>query len=115
LNPHTLPTYSLPFAVFDPGLNFNYAEGNYDFTSSVSQAYGNNQIIYNGVPSIYNGDVNQDGSIDLTDVISVHNSSSAFLTGNYLINDINGNGGVDLSDLLIVYNNSTNFVSVISP
>jgi len=39
----------------------------YDFTLATSQALGSNQILVDGVARIYNGDFNQDGSIDGSD------------------------------------------------
>ncbi len=62
----------------------------------------------------YSGDVNQDGDINLTDVIDTYNSSTSFATG-YISPDINGDNVVNLSDMLIVYNNSTAFVHKITP
>ncbi len=62
----------------------------------------------------YSGDVNQDGYIDLTDVLTIYNGANNFLSG-YVVTDLNGDSIVDLTDLLIAYNNSVNFVSVVRP
>lgn len=86
----------------------------YDFTSSVSQAYGNNLILKAGKFCQYNGDVNQNGLIDLTDLIQIYNDGSNFTTG-YVVTDVNGDGFVDLTDITIVYNNASGFVSKIVP
>ncbi len=89
----------------------------YDFSSAASQAFGNNMGQVDASPvryAIYSGDVNQDGSIDLNDVLSVYNASSIFSSG-YVVNDVNGDNLVDLNDILLIYNNSTAFVAVISP
>ncbi|MBK8552187.1 MAG: hypothetical protein IPL53_14445 [Ignavibacteria bacterium] len=58
---------------------------------------------------LYNGDVNQDGNIDLTDIVAVSNNLAAFTMG-YKVTDIDGNNITDLTDLLQTYNNSSNFV-----
>lgn len=90
---------------------------NYDFTSAAAQSYGSNMIQLNLSPprfGVYSGDVNQNGFIDLTDVILVYNDASAFVSG-YVKTDINGDDITDLTDILITYNNSAGFVSVVRP
>lgn len=87
---------------------------NYDFTASVTKAFGNNQILESGVAAIYSGDVNKDGFVNLSDVLIVYNGAVAFETG-YVPGDVNGNNIVDLADLLITYNNATAFVTEITP
>lgn len=82
---------------------------NYDFTFAAQQAYGNNQTLKGTKYCLYSGDVNQDGQIDLADVILISNSASVFAIG-YVNTDVNGNEIVDLSDLLIALNNSNQFV-----
>ena len=64
--------------------------------------------------AVYSGDVNNDGTIDLNDVLSVYNGASVFSTG-YVVNDVNGDNIVDLNDILITYNNSAAFVAVARP
>lgn len=97
-----------------------YTTGNtysYDFTSSASQAFGNNMPQVDASPlrfGIYSGDVNQDGIIDLTDVVSVNNSATFFTTG-YVVNDVNADFIVDLTDIIITNNNSSIFVQKITP
>ncbi len=86
----------------------------YDFTDSVNKAYGNNLTLKSGKYCIYSGDVNQDGTVDLTDLIIVYNDAVNFSSG-YMSTDVNGDRIVDLTDLLITYNNSANFVSRIIP
>ncbi|HMS34469.1 MAG TPA: FG-GAP-like repeat-containing protein [Ignavibacteria bacterium] len=89
----------------------------YDFSSAAAQAFGNNMKQVNAAPvryGIYSGDVNQDGTIDLNDVLSVYNAAAVFSSG-YGVNDINGDSIVDLNDILIAYNNSAGFVSLIRP
>ncbi|HMS32569.1 MAG TPA: hypothetical protein PKC91_00650 [Ignavibacteria bacterium] len=90
---------------------------NIDFYSSQSKAYGNNLKQVDNSPVIFaafSGDVNQDGFIDLTDVLSINNDANIFLSG-YVVTDLTGNDLVDLTDVLMAYNNSVGFVSVIKP
>ncbi|MBK8554165.1 MAG: hypothetical protein IPL53_25210 [Ignavibacteria bacterium] len=90
------------------------AEGSYDFTTSATQAYGDNIILKSGKYCNYSGDVNQDGFVNLTDVLAVFNSSSSFVNG-YVTSDVNGDNTVDLSDIALTYNNSSAFVQKIIP
>ncbi len=87
----------------------------YDFTSSDTQAYGNNLKSVSGKFCLFSGDVNKDGFINLADLIPVYNDGTNFITGNYLTTDVNGDSIVDLSDVTICNNNVINFVSVIRP
>lgn len=90
---------------------------NYNFTSSASQAFGNNikQIDTSPVRfGIYSGDVNKDGFVNLTDVISVYNDAGIFVNG-YKVTDVNGDNTTDLTDVIITNNNSTAFVSLVKP
>ena len=89
-------------------------DGSYDFTSSASQAFGNNQILMGSIYATYNGDQNQDNIVDITDVINVYNANTTFLTG-YVNQDMNGDNQVTLADVLITFNNSANFVEVKAP
>ncbi|MEO8448016.1 MAG: choice-of-anchor B family protein [bacterium] len=93
------------------------AFGNYDFTSSDTQAYGNNMISVDASPvrfALYGGDSNQDGIVDAKDLSLINNDALNFGTG-YRSTDIDGNNTVDVSDLLIAYNNAVGFVSVVMP
>lgn len=87
---------------------------NYDFTDSAGKAYGNNLMLKNGKYCIYSGDVNQEGSVDLTDLLQIYNEASNFISG-YQVSDINGDRITDLTDLIITYNNSANFISRLRP
>ncbi|MBV6480034.1 MAG: hypothetical protein HGGPFJEG_02848 [Ignavibacteria bacterium] len=87
---------------------------NYDFTDSITKAFGNNMIQKSTKFCIYSGDMLQDGFIDGSDGIVVDNSSADFETG-YVIADLNGDRFVDGSDALIVDNNAANFVSMARP
>ncbi len=71
-------------------------------------------ILKNGKYCIYSGDPNQDGAINLTDILSIYNSANSFATG-YLTTDLNGDRSVNLADILTAYNNSVNFVVKVTP
>jgi len=95
-----------------------FADGtiyNYDFTTSNSQAFGNNLKLKGSKYCLYSGDVNQDGYITLIDVIPIYNDASSFVTGRYLSTDMNGDSIIDLTDVTICYNNSTSFIRVRRP
>ncbi len=86
----------------------------YDFTLSLTQAFGNNLIFKGSRYCIYSGDINKDGTIDLSDISSIYNDANIFESG-YVATDVNGDRFVDLSDLTIAYNNANNFISKIIP
>lgn len=73
---------------------------NYDFTTSISQAYGNNldTMKYNNIACIFGGDIDQNGIIDTVDFMIWDTANTNFLFGYYLISDLNGDSNVDLSD-----------------
>lgn len=90
---------------------------NYDLSPALSQAFGSNMIQVDVSPvryGIYSGDVNQDGTIDLNDVLLTYNAANTFEAG-YVVTDINGDSIVDLNDVLIANNNASAFVSVVKP
>lgn len=87
---------------------------NYDFTSSGTQAYGNNEKLKGSMYCMFSGECNDDGIIDLGDIILINNDASLFKNG-YIRTDTDGNNIVDLNDLLIAYDNSLDFIQVISP
>lgn len=80
----------------------------------MNKAFGNNIVIVNGKACLYSGDVNQDGTIDATDLSMIDNDAFNFATG-YVLTDLNGDGIVDGSDAVIGDNNAFNFVSAIRP
>lgn len=96
------------------GNSFTSGNLSYDFTLSSSQAYGNNQILKGTKYCIYNGDVNQDGAIDVSDLGLIDNDIYNFVSG-YVAADVNGDGIVDISDIEVADNNTYNFVSLIRP
>ncbi len=90
---------------------------NYDFTTDSSQAYGNNQTQVETGPNrfaVYEGDVDHNGVIGLTDITAIQNDASLFL-GGYRDTDVNGDNLVNLNDLLITSNNSSSFVVLLRP
>ena len=86
----------------------------YDFTNSAAKAFGNNLTLKGTKYCIYSGDVNQDGFVNLSDVILVYNDGANFVTG-YKATDVTGDNVSDLSDLIITFNNSSLFVSKVIP
>ena len=89
----------------------------YNFSNTAGKAFGSNQTLLDSSPiryGIYSGDINQDGFVNLTDVVAAYNGSSGFITG-YVPADVNGDNIVDLTDVVITYNNSGNFVSLVRP
>ena len=86
----------------------------YEFVSAASQAYGSNTTLVGARYCAYSGDVNQDGTIDGTDLSSIDNDASNFVSG-YVATDLDGNEFVDGSDAAIADNNAANFVGVAKP
>jgi hypothetical protein len=90
---------------------------NYDISTSASQAFGSNMIQIDSSPirfAIYGGDLNQDGTVDATDVSTIDNDASNFVSG-YVVTDLTGDNFVDGTDFAIADNNAANFVGVITP
>ena len=93
------------------------ALSNYDLTSSASQAYGNNLKQVDNSPirfAIFSGDVNQDGTIDASDLSETDNDAFSSLSG-YVRTDVTGDNYVDAGDVSIVDNNAYNSVSAVVP
>lgn len=87
----------------------------YDFTTAASQAYGNNQKTPGGGKyGLFSGDDNQDGVVDLSDLVLTFNDVVVFTSG-YFNTDNNYDEISDLSDLIIAYNNGAAFASIIRP
>ena len=89
-------------------ITFSSNTASYDFTTAISKAFGNNQKLSGGIPSFFQGDANQDGFVNTSDVLITYNNSSAFLTSPST--DFNCDGTTDLTDVSLAYNNATNFV-----
>ncbi|MDQ3019489.1 MAG: hypothetical protein M3R36_02810 [Bacteroidota bacterium] len=105
---NSIETWSAGVHSFSPSII------NYDFTSSVSQAFGNNMVLKGNRYCIYSGDVNQDGTIDVSDVGLIDNDVLNVTTG-YVATDLNGDNVADVSDLSIADNNAYNFIGRIIP
>ncbi|MEO8666656.1 MAG: S8 family serine peptidase, partial [Ignavibacteria bacterium] len=86
----------------------------YDFSTDSAKAFGNNLKHSGSRWVIYEGDVNQNGVVELSDIILISNNATLFVTG-YNITDVNGNNVTDLNDIILALNNSSNFVSVKKP
>ena len=89
----------------------------YDFTPAAGKAFGNNMKQVDSSPlkfAAYSGDVNQDGTIEASDLSAIDNAVFGFATG-YISTDINGDGTVDASDASITENNAFNYVGRITP
>ncbi len=96
----------------------DFIEGimNYDFTTSQSQAFGRNPMVqYGSRFYICSADIDQNGTVDMTDILPVYNDLSNFILGSYILTDLNYDGIVDLSDLIYAFNNSFSFVSTQIP
>lgn len=87
---------------------------NYYFTSSQSNAYGNNLVLKGSKYCIYGGDVTQNGAVDASDLAMIDYDVFNFQSG-YLITDLTGNNFTDAEDIAIADNNVFNFVVKISP
>lgn len=87
---------------------------NYNFTTSQAQSFGNNTLLKYGRWCFYSGDENQDGTIDVSDIVDIYNDVLSGTFG-YVSTDVNGDDFVDVSDVVITYNNSLLIVGVITP
>lgn len=91
-----------------------YSENYYDFSTSISQAFGNNLTLTDSLYCVYSGDVDLNGVIDVNDLIDVYNNSVIFNQGNSP-SDLNRDGITDLNDILVAANNTIDFVSARFP
>lgn len=95
-------------------ISFNTNFLSYDFSNDSAKAFGNNLKKAGLKWTVYNGDVIKDGVIELSDVLTIHNDATNFVTG-YVNTDLTGEDIIDLNDILIAYDNSINFVRVYHP
>jgi len=87
----------------------------YNFTTAASKAYGDNLVNDGtGIYLIYNGDVNQDGSVDFNDYPDLDIGSINGDFG-YFPTDLNGDASVDFNDYPIIDINSINGVIALTP
>lgn len=96
------------------GVGFSGNEAVYNFTTSSSQAFGNNLKLSGTKYCIYSGDVNTDGAIDGADLTLIENDIMSNETG-YKKTDINGDYIIDGSDLLTADNNAFGLITKITP
>lgn len=90
---------------------------NYSFQNQITSAFGSNLVLVDASPTryaSYGGDVNQDGTVDATDVSLIDNDAANFI-GGYVVTDLTGDDFVDGTDFAIADNNASNFVSVVRP
>lgn len=87
----------------------------YDFTSTSSNAFGNNLALKGEKYCLFSGDVNQDKYINLNDIVLINNDAANFVSGSFLTTDLTGDNTVDLTDVTLCFNNASNFISVINP
>ncbi len=120
------------FLVYDPGYyiaikHFNSIEtwtkmpslygsllNYYNFIDSAQSAFGNNLKLVGTKYTMYSGDVNQDGVIDVQDFATIDNDTYNFTTGRFIPSDLNGDNHVDALDMTIADNNNI-YISVIRP
>ncbi len=93
---------------------FNSDYMRYDFTTSPTQAYGNNMYDLIGSMALFTGDVNQDGTVDGSDAGLIDNDAFGFVSG-YVSTDLNYDDIVDATDASLADNNAFNFVGVVRP
>lgn len=89
----------------------------YNFTTGSGMSYGNNSVQVDNSPvkyGFYSGDFDQDGQIDLDDIVAIQNDVNLFKTG-YIKSDINGNNMAELVDVITALNNSNDFIHSIAP
>ncbi|MDZ4712034.1 MAG: CARDB domain-containing protein [bacterium] len=86
----------------------------YNFTTAADKSFGDNLKLAGSKWVMFGGDQNQDGTVDVVDIVNVYNDASNFNSG-YVKTDLNGDDFVDVADVLITYNNSSQFVSKVTP
>ncbi|MEP7146624.1 MAG: hypothetical protein ABI792_06410, partial [bacterium] len=98
-------------------MSFTAGTMTYSFNTAADKAYGKNQIQVDNSPlrfAVYGGDVNNDGIVNLNDIINVSNSAINFVSG-YVNTDMTGDNFVNLTDLILTQNNSVKFVRKVTP
>ena len=110
---NSIETWSRPGGeAFTSGVSLSY-----NMSDQITKAFGNNlkQVDLSPVRfADYSGDINQDGSIDLTDLLNIYNNAKTFLSG-YNSTDVNGDNLTDLTDLIIANNNSAVYAVRVTP
>jgi len=86
-----------------------------DFTIGSDQAFGDNEVeIEPGIWALYQGDINQDGSIDVFDYL-VMDPDIQNGTFGYVSTDLNGDGSVDIFDYLVFEQHIQNGITAYTP
>jgi hypothetical protein len=86
-------------------------------SDQITKAFGNNLKQVDTSPirfADYSGDINQDGNVDLTDIVNINNNATVFQAG-YVLSDLNGDNITDLTDLLIGINNAAVYAVRVTP
>ena len=96
-------------------LKTNQSIQTYDFTSTASQAFGNNLKLKGGKYCLNTGDVDQNGFVDGSDAAKVFSDSQILLSGKNLVSDLNGDNIVNGADFLIVDNSAMIFTGMKVP
>jgi len=89
----------------------------YNFSDQITKAFGNNMKQVDNSPirfANFSGDINQDGTIDASDMSIVENDAGIVLTG-YVKSDVTGDNFVDAEDISVIDNNVEKGVIAITP
>ena len=104
-----LETWSMYAISFDSDSTY------YDFSTSADKAAGENQKqVSSGMYAILVGDVNQDGVVDISDLVDMDSDITDGTLG-YIVYDLNGDGVIDISDLVKIDENLTTGAVVFEP
>jgi len=96
-------------------LDFDQDVVSFDFTTSASQAFGENMLeISTGVWAIYAGDIAGNGIINILDLNPVIDNIRNNERG-YIIEDINGDGLLNILDANLIINNIRNNINSVTP
>jgi hypothetical protein len=95
-------------------IEFNNTDSaSYSFAISQGYAYSYNQVKVRNSPvryAFYSGDVNQDGTVDGSDLSMIDNAVANFLSG-FVKEDLTGDDFVDATDFAFADNNAAKFVT----
>ena len=100
-------------------ISFTNSIASFDFTTSSTQAFGNNLKNVNGDYCIFSGDVSgnaglQDGVVDGYDFDSIESEAATFQTG-YRTADLNGDRIVESVDYSFIENQCSNYIFLLKP
>jgi subtilisin-like proprotein convertase family protein len=88
---------------------FTSSTTNYIFSDAQSKAMGNNmRNLGDGNFAIYSGDIDQQGTIEYVDLVSVENATNPTTTGYHKV-DVTGDGQVESTDYSLVESNLNHF------